>query len=65
MKSILFLFLYFKDKLAAFRWRSKFGRPSKVPNLGDVDPTGSYCPVPEDWLYRKYGEYSILLKCIG
>uniref|UniRef100_T1HBC0 Uncharacterized protein n=1 Tax=Rhodnius prolixus TaxID=13249 RepID=T1HBC0_RHOPR len=45
-----------EDKLAAFRWRSKFGRPSKVPNLGDVDPTGSYCPVPEDWLYRKYAE---------
>uniref|UniRef100_A0A1B6E828 Transmembrane protein 65 n=2 Tax=Clastoptera arizonana TaxID=38151 RepID=A0A1B6E828_9HEMI len=46
----------FKGELAAFRWRSKFGRPSKVPRLGDVDPTGSYCPVPEDWLLRKYAE---------
>lgn len=42
-------------QLAAFRWRSKFGRPSKVPSLGDVDPTGSYCAVPDDWLLRKYG----------
>jgi len=46
----------YRGQLAAFRWRSKFGRPSKVPNLGDVDPTGSYCPVPEDWLLRKYAE---------
>ncbi|KAJ0180216.1 hypothetical protein K1T71_003620 [Dendrolimus kikuchii] len=44
----------FEDKLAAQRWRSKFGRPSKVPTLGDVDPTGTYCPVPEDWLKKKY-----------
>lgn len=42
-------------QLAAHRWRSKFGRPSKVPKLGDVDPTGTFCPVPEDWLKRKYG----------
>uniref|UniRef100_A0A146MFX0 Transmembrane protein 65 n=1 Tax=Lygus hesperus TaxID=30085 RepID=A0A146MFX0_LYGHE len=46
----------YKGQLAAFRWRSKFGRPSSVPNLGDVDPTGSYCPVPEDWLLKKYAE---------
>lgn len=44
----------YKGELAAFRWRSKFGRPSSLPRLGDVDPTGSYCPVPEDWLLRKY-----------
>ena len=44
-----------KGQLAASRWRSKFGRPSKLPRLGDVDPTGSYCPVPEDWLMKKYG----------
>lgn len=44
----------YEDKLAGLRWRSKFGRPSKVPSLGDVDPTGSYCPVPEDWLKKKY-----------
>jgi len=44
-------------QLAGFRWRSKFGRPSKVPELGDVDPTGSYCPLPEEWLLKKYGIY--------
>ncbi|XP_013182464.1 PREDICTED: uncharacterized protein LOC106128563 isoform X2 [Papilio xuthus] len=44
----------FEDKLAGQRWRSKLGRPSKVPTLGDVDPTGTYCPVPEDWLKKKY-----------
>lgn len=44
-------------QLAAHRWRSKFGRPSKVPKLGDVDPTGSYCKVPEDWLREKYGKW--------
>lgn len=44
----------YEGQLAAIRWRSKFGRPSKVPNVGDVDPTGSFCPVPEDWLMRKY-----------
>lgn len=42
--------------LAGQRWRSKLGRPSKVPTLGDVDPTGTYCAVPEDWLKKKYGE---------
>ncbi|XP_023247409.1 uncharacterized protein LOC106645689 isoform X2 [Copidosoma floridanum] len=44
----------YEGQLAAFRWRSKFGRPSKVPTLGDVDPTGSYCAVPDDWLLKKY-----------
>ena len=42
-------------QLAGMGWRSAFGRPSKLPTLGDVDPTGTYCPVPEDWLARKYG----------
>ncbi|RZC37154.1 uncharacterized protein BDFB_012097, partial [Asbolus verrucosus] len=44
----------YEGQLAASRWRSKFGRPSKLPRLGDVDPTGSYCPVPEDWLKKKW-----------
>ncbi|CAH0604477.1 unnamed protein product [Chrysodeixis includens] len=46
----------FEDTLAGQRWRSKLGRPSKVPSLGDVDPTGKYCPVPEDWLKQKFAE---------
>lgn len=43
----------FEGALAATRWRSRFGRPAKMPALGDVDPTGSYCAVPEDWIKRK------------
>lgn len=50
-----FFLSHSSDQIAAFRWRSKFGRPSKVPKLGDVDPTGTYCKIPEDWLLRKYG----------
>ncbi|CAH0394922.1 unnamed protein product [Bemisia tabaci] len=46
----------YKDQLAAYRWRSEFGRPSRLAQLGDVDPTGSYCPLPEDWLLQKYTE---------
>lgn len=42
----------YKGELAASRWRSRFGRPAKIRVLGDVDPTGSYCPVPEDWLKK-------------
>ncbi|KAK9297863.1 hypothetical protein QLX08_008614 [Tetragonisca angustula] len=46
----------YQRQLAAFRWCNKLGRPSKISSLGDVDPTGTYCPVPEDWLMRKYVE---------
>lgn len=46
----------YEGQLAAFRWRSKLGRPSKIPSLGEVDPTGTYCPMPDDWLNRKYVE---------
>ncbi|XP_017880846.1 uncharacterized protein LOC108625377 isoform X2 [Ceratina calcarata] len=46
----------YQRQLAAFRWCNKLGRPSKIPSLGEVDPTGTYCPVPEDWLMRKYVE---------
>lgn len=46
----------YTGELAATRWRSRFGRPSKIsPVLGNVDPTGSYCAVPEDWLHKKFG----------
>ncbi|XP_012348998.1 uncharacterized protein LOC100869930 isoform X3 [Apis florea] len=44
----------YQRQLAAFRWCNKLGRPSKIPSLGNVDPTGTYCPIPEDWLIRKY-----------
>ncbi|XP_026295164.1 uncharacterized protein LOC551215 isoform X1 [Apis mellifera] len=42
----------YQRQLAAFRWCNKLGRPSKIPSLKNVDPTGTYCPVPEDWLMR-------------
>ncbi|XP_063702771.1 uncharacterized protein LOC134832615 isoform X1 [Culicoides brevitarsis] len=41
-----------EGELAASRWRSKFGRP-KMHVLGNVDPTGSYCRVPENWLKKQ------------
>ncbi|XP_012059100.1 PREDICTED: uncharacterized protein LOC105622290 [Atta cephalotes] len=47
----------YEGQLAAIRWRSKLGRPSKIPSLGEVDPTGTYCPMPDDWLNRKYVEH--------
>lgn len=53
---MLLSFAFLLGQLAAFRWRSKLGRPSKIPSLGEVDPTGTYCPMPDDWLNRKYGK---------
>ncbi|XP_077271223.1 uncharacterized protein LOC143902313 isoform X1 [Temnothorax americanus] len=47
----------FEGQLAAIRWRSKFGRPTNIPSLGEVDPTGTYCPMPDDWLNNKYVEH--------
>ncbi|XP_055372054.1 transmembrane protein 65, partial [Condylostylus longicornis] len=44
-----------KGELAAHKWRSRFGRPSKIPAF-DPDPTGSYCAIPVDWLKRKLAE---------
>ncbi|XP_017492000.1 PREDICTED: transmembrane protein 65, partial [Rhagoletis zephyria] len=40
-------------KLAATQWRTRFGRPSQVPRLGDVDPTGRFCAFPEEWLKQR------------
>ncbi|XP_031849623.1 uncharacterized protein LOC116434887 isoform X2 [Nomia melanderi] len=44
----------YQRQLAAFRWCNELGRPTKI-SLGDVDATGKYCRVPDDWLLRKYG----------
>lgn len=47
----------FEGKLAATQWRTRFGRLSKVPApLANVDPTGSFCTFPEDWLEKKAAE---------
>ncbi|XP_043579285.1 uncharacterized protein LOC122566289 isoform X1 [Bombus pyrosoma] len=43
----------YQNQLATFRWCNKLGRPSKI-SVGDVDPTGTYCPVPKDWFMHKY-----------
>lgn len=37
------------------------GRPSKL-SLGEVDPTGTYCPVPDDWLNSKYGKNVLIYR---
>lgn len=44
-------------KLAATRWRTRFGRYANVSKLGEVDPTGSFCAFPDDWLKRKAGNH--------
>lgn len=36
----------------------KFGRRSEE-QLGNVDPTGSYCKMPEDWIKKKLAEAAI------
>ncbi|XP_069173416.1 uncharacterized protein [Procambarus clarkii] len=45
------------QKLASWRWRSRFGRPASLHALGP-DPTGTYCEIPADWLRRKVAEKS-------
>lgn len=52
-----------KGELAGTRWRSRFGRPS-VMTLGDVDPTGTYCKVPDDWLEKKFGRILLCASCV-
>ncbi|XP_013098758.2 uncharacterized protein LOC106081392 isoform X1 [Stomoxys calcitrans] len=49
----------FEGKLAATQWRTRFGRLSKVPALGEVDPTGSFCAFPDDWLKKKAAEKAV------
>ncbi|XP_070491628.1 transmembrane protein 65 isoform X1 [Chironomus tepperi] len=41
-----------ESQLAGNKWRSRFGRPSKVETLGEV-VGGAYCKMPEDWLQKK------------
>ncbi|XP_033326955.1 uncharacterized protein LOC117220773 isoform X2 [Megalopta genalis] len=45
----------YQSQLAVLRWCNELGRPTKISSLGDVDATGKYCRVPDDWLLRKYG----------
>lgn len=49
----------FQMKLAAAsNWRLKFGRRSEE-QLGSVDPTGSYCAMPDDWIKKKLAEAAV------
>ncbi|RXG70294.1 hypothetical protein Avbf_01314 [Armadillidium vulgare] len=44
-----------EEKLASWHWRSKFGRPTSV-HPSTVDPSGTYCEIPQDWLIKKVAE---------
>lgn len=48
----------FQVKLAASNWRLKFGKRSGE-QLGSVDPTGSYCAMPDDWMKKKLAEAAV------
>lgn len=48
----------FKEKLAASNWRLKFARKGGE-QLGSVDPTGSYCAMPDDWIKKKLAEAAV------
>ena len=50
--------LSFAAKLASWRWRSRFGRPS-MHKLG-ADPTGTYCKIPDGWLKEKAGDFNFI-----
>lgn len=45
-------------QLASSNWRLKFGRRSSE-QLGAVDPTGSYCAMPDDWIKKKLAEAAV------
>lgn len=54
----LFRYCFSIGKLASSNWRLKFGRRS-TEQLGDVDPTGSYCAMPDDWIKKKLAEAAV------
>lgn len=45
-------------QLASSNWRLKFGRRTNE-QLGAVDPTGSYCAMPDDWIKKKLAEAAV------
>nr|XP_033326940.1 uncharacterized protein LOC117220773 isoform X1 [Megalopta genalis] len=49
----------YQSQLAVLRWCNELGRPTKISSLGDVDATGKYCRVPDDWLLRKYESHLV------
>ncbi|KAK3861838.1 hypothetical protein Pcinc_032238 [Petrolisthes cinctipes] len=45
-----------EEKLASWRWRSRFGRPTSLHTQFGADPTGTYCEIPAEWLRKKAAE---------
>ncbi|KAF4533553.1 hypothetical protein B566_EDAN001038 [Ephemera danica] len=43
----------FQGTLAMLKWRSELGRPTQLHKNGVTDPTGTFCPLTEDWLLQK------------
>ncbi|XP_032293531.1 transmembrane protein 65 isoform X3 [Drosophila virilis] len=43
-----------EGQLAVGSWRTRFGRLSN--KVGQVDPTGTFCAVPDEWLKKKLVE---------
>ncbi|KAL7739266.1 hypothetical protein ACLKA6_008734 [Drosophila palustris] len=43
-------------QLAVGSWRTRFGRLSNKTPLGAVDPSGTFCAVPDEWLRKKLVE---------
>ncbi|XP_032592618.1 uncharacterized protein LOC116805352 isoform X1 [Drosophila grimshawi] len=44
----------FESQLAVGSWRTRFGRLST--KVGQVDPSGTFCAVPDEWLKKKLVE---------
>ncbi|XP_030240897.1 uncharacterized protein LOC108658289 isoform X1 [Drosophila navojoa] len=44
----------YESQLAVGSWRTRFGRLSN--KVGQVDPTGTFCAVPDEWLKKKLVE---------
>ncbi|KAG0725106.1 Transmembrane protein 65 [Chionoecetes opilio] len=55
-----------EEKLASWRWRSQFGRPTSLhcPQSPQPDPTGTFCTIPEEWLQKKAAEKSNKLSAL-
>ncbi|XP_051858592.1 uncharacterized protein LOC117563798 isoform X1 [Drosophila albomicans] len=46
----------YESQLAVGSWRTRFGRLSNKTPLGAVDPSGTFCAMPDDWLKKKLVE---------
>ncbi|KAH8377513.1 hypothetical protein KR093_005788 [Drosophila rubida] len=46
----------YESQLAVGSWRTRFGRLSNKTPLNAVDPSGTFCAMPDDWLKKKLVE---------